>query len=194
MFWIRLFLCLAVLLGGATKTFSNSVPPPFNNVQPFDTDCLGPCGANYFGSFRIDGGPPTIRYFVATGGSLTLHFKVKQTFTVGPGNDFAIVTSSEGWTAPADNTALFQFFFGASLAVSFTSTLAPDQVFQFNLPTGLVSDRVVVTNLTSGDMAFDDAGAAYKVPGSPVPEPSTVVMLGTGLLGVLGAVLKKFLG
>jgi len=98
----------------------------------------------------------------------------------------------QGWQAPANNSALFQFFMGGSLEASFTVTLAPDQLFQFDLPgNNFVANRVVVTNLTSGDMTFDDAGAAHAIGRSLVPEPSTLVMLGTGLVGVLGAARRK---
>jgi PEP-CTERM motif-containing protein len=184
---LRLSLILALILTGATEMYGNSVPPPFTNDQPFNTDCLGQCSGNFLGSFRINGGPPTIRWFIGSGAILRLNFAVP--FTVGPGNDFAIVTSSEAWTAPADNTALFRFFFGAKLVASFTSSLAPDQLLQFDLPMGLVANRVTVTNLTSGVMTFDDAGAANRV--SQVPEPSTLLTLGTGLLGLFGAARRK---
>jgi PEP-CTERM motif len=186
---VRFLLLSAFLIACVAHAFGNSVPPPFD-LTPFDARGIGPSAANYDGSFRMNGSPPQFRLFIGTGGSLVLSFN--KSFTNGPGNDFAILTNSQGWQAPANNSALFQFFMGGSLEASFAVTLAPDQLFQFDLPgNNFVANRVVVTNLTSGDMTFDDAGAAHAIGRSLVPEPSTLVMLGTGLVGVLGAARRK---
>ena len=189
--WLRLLLGPAILIAGTSTALANSVPPPFD-LKPFDAHGVGPSGANYFGSFREKGGPPQFRFFIGTGGSLVMTFD--HAFTNGPGNDFAILTNSQAWGAPPDNSALFQFYMGNTLEASFTTTLSPDELFQFDLPgTNFVANRVVVTNLTSGDMTFDDAGASHPVAPPPVPEPSSFVLLGTGFFTLMGMARKKLL-
>ncbi len=185
----RAVVLATLLLGAAGTAFADSVPPPFL-TRPFDIDTFGNSALNYLGSFRQDGGPPQFRVFLGTDlipGSLIMYFALP--FTDGPGNDFAILTNSQSW-GPLAGTALFEFYFGNDLQASFTAQLGPDQLFQFELPgTGLVVNHVVVTNITPDPpginnlacMTFDDAGAAY-----PIPEPSSLVLLATGLAGLLG--------
>ena len=92
-------------------------------------------------------------------------------FTAGPGNDFAILTNSQAW-GPLADTALFEFLLDGVLQPPFTASLAPDQLFQFDIPgSGLVANRVVVTNTTPdppginnlATLTFDDAGVAYVI-------------------------------
>jgi hypothetical protein len=138
---------LILLLGTVSRTFADPLPAPFD-TEPFDTEAVGNSAANLFGFFRQDGGPQQFRYFLGTNltpGSLIMEFAVP--FTDGPGNDFAILTSSQSWGPLADQ-ALFEFFLGGNLQASFTASLGPNQLFQFDLPgTGVVADRVVVTNI-----------------------------------------------
>lgn len=167
-----------LLLGVAGGVFGDPLPPPFD-TEPFDTDALGNSGANLLGSFRQDGGPGQFRYFLGTNitaGSLIMDFAVP--FTDGPGNDFAILTNSKSW-GPLADIAQFEFFLGGNFQGSFTASLAPDQLFQFDLPgNSLIVDRIVVTNITPDPpgiddltaMTFDNAGVAYVV-----PEPSAEV-------------------
>jgi hypothetical protein len=174
-FMISTGVVMILLLGMVNRTFGNPLPAPFD-TEPFDTETTGNSAANLFGFFRQDGGPEQFRYFLGTNitpGSLTMDFAVP--FTDGPGNDFAILTNSQSW-GPLADTALFEFFFHGNLQASFVASLSPDQLFQFELPgTGLVVDRVVVTNITPdppgfedlAGMTFDNAGAAYLV-GEPV--------------------------
>ncbi len=148
-----------------------SLPAPFD-TEPFDTEATGNSAANLFGFFRQDGGPEQFRYFLGTNftpGSLIMDFAVP--FTDGPGNDFAILTNSQAW-GPLADTALFEFFLNGDLQASFVASLTPDQLFEFDLPgSGVVADRVVVTNITPdppgidnlATMTFDNAGVAYLV-------------------------------
>ena len=168
---ISMGMVMILLLGAVSRTFGDPLPSPFD-TEPFDTDAAGNSAANLFGFFRRDGGPEQFRYFIGTNfapGSLIMDFAVP--FTDGPGNDFAILTNSQAWGPLADQ-ALFEFYLGGNLQASFVASLAPDQLFQFDLPgTGLVADRVVVTNITPdppgiddlATMTFDNAGVAYLV-------------------------------
>jgi hypothetical protein len=174
--------CLALLLisipvfghSAATTVDDLTLPPPFT-IEPFDTELAGNSAGNLLGSFRQDGGPEQFEYFIGTNitpGSVTMDFAIP--FTDGPGNDFALLTGFQ--FGPLADMAQFDFYFGGNLRASFTAPLAPNQVFEFELPgDGLVVDRVVVTNVTPDLPGFDDdagmdlknAGAAYLV-GEPV--------------------------
>lgn len=171
---------MILLLGVVRGAFGAPLLQPFD-TEPFDTDSLGNSATNLLGSFRKDGGPAQLRYFLGTNfppGSLIMDFAVP--FTDGPGDDFAILTNSQSWGSLAD-TAMFEFFLSGTLQGSFTASLAPDQLFRFDLPgTGLVADRIVLTNITPdppgindlATMTFDDAGIAHQV-----PEPSAALLL-----------------
>jgi hypothetical protein len=168
-----LMICTGVavifLLGLVRSASGCSLPPPFN-TEPFNTDAKGNAAANLFGCFRQNGGPKQFRYFLGTNdvpGSLILDFA--RPFTDGPGNDFAILTNSQSW-GPLADMARFDFYLGGNLQASFMASLAPDRLFEFELPgSGLVVDRVVITNITPdppgieglAGMTFDDAGVAY---------------------------------
>lgn len=170
-FLISTGMVVILLLAAVSRTFADPLPAPFDN-EPFDTDGTGNSASNLFGFFRQDGGPQQFRYFLGTNlipGSLIMDFAVP--FTDGPGNDFAILTNSQAWGPLADQ-ALFEFFLDGNLQASFVASLAPDQLFQFDLPgTGVVANRVVVTNITPdppgidnlATMTFDNAGVAYLV-------------------------------
>lgn len=185
---------MILLLGMAGGAFGAPLPPPFD-TEPFDTHALGGSAANLLGSFRQHGGPEQFRYFLGTdvtAGSLIMDFAVP--FTDGPGNDFAILTNSQNW-GPLADAARFEFFLGGNPQASFTASLAPDQLFQFDLPgSSLVADRIVVTNITPdppginnlATMTFDNAGVAYVV-----PEPSTITLFSLGTLGLLGSVWRR---
>jgi hypothetical protein len=166
-----------VLLSLAIRGYADALDPPFD-TEPFDTDALGNAAANLQGFFRKDGGPQQFRYFIGTNlqpGRLILDFAVP--FTDGPGNDFAILTNSQSW-GPLADLALFEFYLNGTLATSFVASLTPDQLFAFDLPgSGVVANRVVVTNVTPdppgiddfATMTFDNAGVAY-----PIAEPVTI--------------------
>lgn len=183
-----------IFLLGVGGALGGPLPPPFD-TEPFHTKAFGNSAANLLGFFRKDGGPRQFRYSLGTdiiAGSLLMDFATP--FIDGPGNDFAILTNSQSW-GPLADMALFEFFLGGTLRASFTAPLAPDQLFQFDLPgSSLVVDRIVVTNITPdppginnlATMTFDDAGVTYVV-----PEPSTITLFGFGTLGLLGCARRR---
>lgn len=153
------------------------IGPPYS-TRPHDTDCAGNCATRNSGGFFRDAntGATSLIYWLGTDvvpGSLILDFSVR--FSDGPGNDIAILTSSESWGVQA-STASFSLYLAGNLVASFDATLAPDALFEFDIPgVGVVADRIVVTNTTpdpSGTnslatMAFIDAGVVARKPGLP---------------------------
>ena len=124
----------------------------------------------------------SIIYWIGTTpSSLILDFETS--FFDGTGDDFAILTSSEGWGHLAD-AAQFSFFLDGALQGTFDAHLSPDHLHEFELPgDSIIADRIVITNITpdlpgvnnDATMAFIDAGVAYLV-----PEPATLLLLGMG--------------
>ncbi len=146
------------------------LPDPFD-TPPFTTDTLGNSASRDSGGFlpRPSQGYTQLIVWLGTNrtpGSLILDFAVP--FTDGPGDDFAIRTSSE-WGELAD-TARFDFYLAGALVGSSTAQLKPAVIQAFDLPgVGIVADRIVITNTTPdppginslADMAFVAAGVAY---------------------------------
>jgi hypothetical protein len=153
-------ILLLVALPGASG--GGPLPSPYD-TEPFDTDTIGISGANHSGFFRRDGATD-LRYFIGPDCSLFLDFAMP--FTDGPGNDFAILTSSQGWE-PVGGAKLvrFDFFLDGNLQNSFTTSLFPDQLAEFDLPgNGLVANRIVLTSLSADSCTtLDDAGVAYVI-------------------------------
>jgi hypothetical protein len=191
---MRVTAVASVLLavGGAGRAVGQPLPPRYG-FEPVDTDGIGPGASNTLGYFRIDGGPRANRYFVATApppdgpGRLTMWFA--HAFIDGPGPDFAILTSGTSWGPLADE-ALFEFFLGTSRRASLVVHLAPDRLFELELPgADVVADRVRVTNITPdppgandlATMTFDIAGVTTSV---PEPASMTLCALGLALLGL----------
>jgi hypothetical protein len=161
-------------------TLAAPLPPPFDTA-PVDTNIVGNTAFNMLGAFRRASGQDNVRYFLGTEdnpGTLIMDFLAP--FGNGPGNDFAILTNSTSW-GPLADTARFEFFLGGVTQGSFTASLGPDILFQFDLPgSDVVADRIVVTNITPdppginnlAGMTFDNTGVAYVV-----PEPSGSALL-----------------
>jgi hypothetical protein len=156
---------------------SATLPAPFDTA-PFTTDCTGNCASRDSGGFfqKPSAGFTSLVYFVGTNitaGSLILDFALP--FGNGEGKDFAILTSSESWGSLA-NIALFEFFLDGTLVGSFRASLAPDRLFEFELPgDNIIANRIVITNITPGPpgindlatMTFIDAGVAHPIPSAP---------------------------
>jgi PEP-CTERM motif-containing protein len=124
-------------------------------------------------------------------------------FGPGAANPFGVATYSG--TAVATTTDLgggFMMFSitGLNLAVTPGTWIVG---FQNNMDSDLSSDWTTRGTSSTGDGVFwqqDNSGAmqftlsgntAFSVSTSSVPEPSALVMLGTGLLGGIGVVRRK---
>lgn len=144
-----LAVCAAAAALAVSPTGAVPLAAPFDTA-PSQASPAGVASSNNQGMF-VENGNADRRYFLGVSdnpnlapGSLTLDFD--QPFEDGPGDDFAILTNGTSWGNQAD-TALFEFFLGGALQTSFSASLAPDQLFTFDLPgTGVQADRVVITN------------------------------------------------
>ncbi len=125
-----------------------------------------------------------------------------------PGGDFLSpkptnVTQPLGWTNSLVNnatntgtsirwvttTSLLQP--GQSLSgFDFSSTETPEQLLR-NVPSGTGAGRPILTSFVYIGAAFGDPGTSI-VPTAATPEPSSLALLATGLLGNIGICYRRF--
>ncbi len=190
-------LCLLVLVSICVyPNISFALLSPPYDTAPSDTDQLGNSARANGPGFLVDPGAGyyNLIYYIGTNtipGSLILDFAMP--FTDASGHDFAIKTG-DYWGTFA-NDALFEFYMGASLVDSFSTSLSASQLFEFEFPgSGLIANQIVITNITpdppginnDGTMSFIDAGVAHTV-----PEPATMFLITTGLIGMFGLKRKE---
>lgn len=158
-------------------------------------------GTDVTGSLAFNGG--STNYFDAANGFVPAGYGNSggsTTVTIGPGIEFGFADSANLDTAD---------FTGSTLTIS-NAVLQPNaagpfqMIFTDSAFTGfsLVSNDLGLTysftgnTLTLNRVAGDYSGTSstvfnYTSAASPVPEPGTFFLLGTGLLGTVGAVRRK---
>ena len=185
-----------------------AVPEAF--ASGVSTLTLTPSGSNTV--FTITGtylpGTQTTS-FSSPGASYTLTFSLLTSPTSfvetapGPGGDFGLIATLDlnGTTFASSEVLFFQAVGGipsGGMAICFsevcpTSSNPPIfwDVFQpagQQLYTSSALDGISNPTFVSGNITLDttDSGYGISVPTAPTPEPSSLLLLGTGLLGLIG--------
>ncbi len=130
------------------------------------------------GVFLAAGGPagtaPTALNFDGTGGTSfnSLSAAIDQVFYVGDGLTGDATGTTQTFYVPTGATELY---------------LGLADACGYNGGPGCLGD-----NAGSFTVNYDEAGSGVPVNPPPVPEPSSVVLFGTGLLGVAGTIRRRF--
>jgi hypothetical protein len=119
-----------------------------------------------------------------TGGSNSITFADQTCNTVLQGTQTFTVPTTVGADLPVEgqlNVVAGASGFNVDFSASTAAVDPPSSVFY-------------IDSLTPGASYTTASGNTYFTPASGVPEPGTLLLFGAGLLGVIGATRRKWLG